>query len=424
MQIHLVSQGGTADYRYTRSILHQTLNALTYGGEAVINLGEEETEILPPAPTQAIRQTLESQKDLIQKFTTKADAFLQLAPTDPSYPRALNDLRSLYVMLHAVADDAVKMLSRESRAKVTDMLQGQIVVALMVGILGVLLTTQVTRANRDREREMLERQKAQEELRQSQAQVLHALRQSDALKSALLSSVSHELRTPLTSIKAMASRALNQAQDSPRIRRDEYLVSINQEIDHLTRLVNNLLDMSRIEAGTLKPQRDWELLEDLVEGAIASLKQSLETRELRLDLEDELPPMFVDGIQVQQVLANLLDNAVKYSFERSAISIKIHRQGDCVEIRVSNRGEGISKEDIPHIFERFYRIPSKREPNIRGTGLGLAICRSLIEAQGGSIWVESMPGHTTTFVVTLPLKPAIPEQAPSGTTSHEALPHE
>ena len=419
MQILLVSHGGEADFHYTRRILDETLKALTYGGEAIINLGENETEDLPPAPTQDIRQTLERQHDLIQKFTSEADAFLKLPITDPSYQDALKELRSLSVDLHNISEDAVKMLSKVSRAKVTEMLEGQIVVAVMVGLLGVLLTLQVTRANREREHEMFERQKAQEDLRHSEAQVLHALRQSDMLKSALLSSVSHELRTPLTSIKAMVSRALTLSQENTSSQREEYLGSINQEIDHLTRIVENLLDMSRIEAGTLKPQRDWELLEDLVEGAVRSLGKSVQTHDLQLDLEDDLPPVWLDGVQIQQVLMNLLDNALKYSYEDSAVGLKIRRVDDCVEVRVSNTGEGISQEEIPRIFERFYRVRSRPGRNIRGTGLGLAICRSIIEAHGGKIWVESVPAHTTTFVFTLPLHLESQEPVPSGTTPHE-----
>jgi two-component system, OmpR family, sensor histidine kinase KdpD len=424
MQILLVSQGGKADYHYTRRILDQTLKALTYGGEAIINLGEDETEILPPAPTQTIRQKLEAQKDRINQFTAKADAFLELDVNDPSYQDTLNELRSLHTALHTVTDDAVKMLSKESKAKVTEMLEEQILVAFMMGLLGVLLALQVTKANKAREREILERQKAQEDLRHSEAQTLHALRQSDTLKSALLSSVSHELRTPLTSIKAMVSRALDPSQGESLSPRREYLNSINQEIDHLTRLVDNFLDMSRIEAGTLQPNRDWELWEDLVEGAIGSLGTSLRERELQLDLEDDLPPVFLDGVQVQQVLVNLLDNAIKYSVEGSAIQLKIGRGGDSVEVQVSNIGAGIPKEEIPRIFERFYRVRSRGDRSIRGTGLGLAISKSIIEAHGGRIWVESVPEQTTLFAFTIPMNSETQQHVPFGPISEESPQHE
>ena len=404
MEILLVSQGGNADYHHTRKILHQTLNALTDGGKAIINPNNNQTEVLPLAPTEAIRQKLNEQKDLIGHFEIKANMFLNVPPTDPLYQGALDELRRLYLDLHVVTDDAVKMLASESRSKVTVMLEGQIVVAFMVGLLGVLLTLQVIRANREREHEILERQKAQEDLRKSETQILQALRESDTLKSALLSSVSHELRTPLTSMKARASRALNPLDKTIHHHQRENLESINQEIDHLTRLVDNLLDMSRIEAGTLKPKRDWELLEDLIEGAIGILGKSLRDRELKLDLEDDLPPVFIDGVQVQQVFVNLLENAIKYSREGSPITLKVFRTNDAVEAHVSNIGEGIPQEELPKIFDRFYRVRSRQERSIRGTGLGLAICKSIIEAHEGRIWVQSIPLQQTTFAFTLPLK--------------------
>ncbi len=424
MQILLVSQGVQANYGYTRKILHGTLDALTNGGEAIINLGKNETEVLPPASTEAIRQKLEEQKDFIMKFTVKADAFLKLPLTDPIYQDALDELRSLHESLHAVTEEGVKMLATESREKVTARLEGQIVVAFLIGLLGILLTLQVIRANREREREILERQKAQEELRKSEAQILQALRQSDTLKSALLSSVSHELRTPLTSIKAMASMALDSSGEGTPHTRAEYLESINQEIDHLTRLVENLLDMSRIEAGTLKPRRDWELLEDLVEVAMSSLGKSLRERDLQLDLEDDLPPVFIDGVQVQQVLVNLLENAIKYSKEDSAITLKVCRVGDAVEVKVSNLGEGIPQEEIPRIFDRFYRVRSPRKRSIRGTGLGLAICKGIIEAHGGRILVQSVPDQTTTFAFTLSMNSEPQEKVPFGSLSEEGSDHE
>lgn len=413
MQILLVSQGVQADYGYTRKMLHETLDALTNGGEAIIHLGKDETEILPQASTEAIRQKLEEQKVFIRKFTGQADAFLKLSLADPRYQEALDELRTLHESLHTVTEEGVKMLATESRAKVTARLEGQIAVAFLIGILGIVLTLQVIRANREREREIWERQKAQDELRKSEAQILQALRQSDTLKSALLSSVSHELRTPLTSIKAMASRALDYSGEGTPHLRAEYLESINQEIDHLTRLVENLLDMSRIEAGTLRPKRDWELLEDLVEGAIGALGKSLRERELRLELEDDLPPVFIDGVQVQQVLVNLLENAIKYSKEDSAITLKVCRVGEAVEVHVSNDGEGIPKDEISRIFERFYRGSSSRQRSIRGTGLGLAICKGIIEAHGGRIWVQSVPDQTTTFSFTLPLSSEAQEKVPS-----------
>lgn len=424
MQILLVSQGVPADYHSTRRILTQTLNALTYGGEAISNLGNNETEILPAASTETIRRKLEEQKVLIGEFAAKADAFLQIPLSDPGYQTAVDELRSLNESLHALTEEGVKMLATESRGRVTARLEGQIVVAILLGLLGVLLALQVMRANREKEREMLERQKAQEDLRNSEVQILQALRQSDTLKSALLSSVSHELRTPLTSMKAMVSRVLDCSGGEGRYPQKEYLESINQEIDHLTRLVDNLLDMSRIEAGTLRPQRDWELLEDLIEGALRALGKNLKERELLLELEEDLPSVCIDGVQIRQVLVNLLDNAIKYSTPGSAISLKVSRIDHAVEVAVSNTGEGVLQHEIPQLFERFYRASFSRRRSIRGTGLGLAICKGIIEAHGGKIRVRSVPKETTTFAFTLPLNTELQENVLFGSRSEPESRHE
>ncbi|MDH4361114.1 MAG: ATP-binding protein, partial [Nitrospirota bacterium] len=237
---------------------------------------------------------------------------------------------------------------------------------------------------------------------------IEAFRQSDALKTALLSLVSHELRTPLTAIKGSVAGLIGfSEQDSSEVQK-EFLQGINQEIDFLNGLVDNLLDMSRIEAGTLAPHREWHLLEDLVEGAIRRLKSALEGRSLHVDLGENMAPVYVDGIEVQQVLINLLDNAIKYSPAESPIKILGHITPGQVEVRVSNEGAGIPQEDLSKIFERFYRIKSLHARLIRGTGLGLAICKGIVEAHGGRIWAESLQEQGVTIGFMLPIPDAPP----------------
>ena len=133
--------------------------------------------------------------------------------------------------------------------------------------------------------------------------------ENDALKTALLSSVSHELRTPLTAIKAMVSSLRGPQGTMKREVRAEFLEGIDQDIDFLNRLVDNLLDMSKIEAGTPEPRREWHLLEDLVEGALRREGKALQSRPLEVELPEDLPSVYVNGVEVQQVLINLLDNA-------------------------------------------------------------------------------------------------------------------
>ncbi len=266
--------------------------------------------------------------------------------------------------------------------------------------------------------DVTERKQAEEELRKSREHTIAALRQSDTLKSALLSSVSHELRTPLAAIKAMVSSGFKRGATAPLSVQGEFSDAITHEVDYLNRLVDNLLDMSRIEAGAMIPQREWQLLEDIVEGAIRRVGPDMKERPLELKIDADLPPVHVDAVEIQQVLINLLDNAIKYSPARSPVRLAAARVGEGVEVRVSNAGPGVPPEDRTRIFERFYRAPTSGEGRVRGTGLGLAICKGIVEAHGGSIHCHSIPGVETVITFTIPLA----TQPETGLTDNQPCP--
>ena len=249
--------------------------------------------------------------------------------------------------------------------------------------------------------DITERKLAEERLRQSEAKETDALRQSDALKSALLSSVSHELRTPLTAMKGSVSSIIGKASSGMDREQQEILKGIDTEINYMSQLVNNLLDMSQIEAGTLIPHKEWHLMEDLVEGALRRTEQTLNNREIDIHIPENVPPVFVDAVQMQQVLINLLDNAVKYSLPASPIRLNIRIEAQNIAVEASNEGEPIQPQDLELLFDRFYRRPPVREQPIHGTGLGLAICKGLVEAHGGRIWAESI-GRKVTITFTIP----------------------
>ncbi len=252
-------------------------------------------------------------------------------------------------------------------------------------------------------RDITERKKTEEELRKSEERAIAALRQSDALKSALLSSVSHELRTPLTAIKTMVSGLIGAERNvGPEIR-EEFLDGIDREIDYLSNLVDNLLDMSKIEAGTQEPRREWHLLEDLVEASIRRHGKGLKSRQLEVRLAEDIPSILVDGVEIQRVLVNLLDNAIKYSPSKSQVRVEAAAKPQRLEVWVSNAGPGIPPEDLQRVFDRFYRVPPGSGHLKKGTGLGLAICKGIIDAHGGRIWAESTPGRETTIRFSLPL---------------------
>ena len=232
---------------------------------------------------------------------------------------------------------------------------------------------------------------------ESRAKVLE---ESDRLKSAILSSVSHELRTPLSTIKAAASslRGHDVSWDSPA--RVELIAAIDDESDHLNMLVGNLLDMSRIEAGVLKPKREWNIMAEIIGGVLARMKHLAEKHKLEIDMPEELPLVPVDYVQMEQVITNLLSNSLKYAPVNTMVRVRVQVEGDVLHALVSNQGPQIPREHLERIFDKFYRITEAER--VTGTGLGLSICKGIIEAHGGRIWAENLPDGLG-FNFTVPL---------------------
>jgi two-component system sensor histidine kinase KdpD len=226
-----------------------------------------------------------------------------------------------------------------------------------------------------------------------------ALAETDRLRTALLNSVSHDLRTPLASIKASASSLLDPTVDwDPRQRR-EFLETIDQEADRLTRLVHNLLDMSRIEAGALDPRLVETALAD-VTGPVVRLARSKSSQPIEVDVPDDLPTVLVDPVRLDQVLTNLLDNARRYAGGRG-VAVRGREVDGRVEVRVVDHGPGIPEAERERVFDQFYRLRQGGRTPPDGTGMGLAISKGIVEALGGSIRVEATPGGGATFVVSL-----------------------
>ncbi len=210
-------------------------------------------------------------------------------------------------------------------------------------------------------------------------------RRSEALKSALLDSVSHDLRTPLASVRAAAGTLMDPDVEWPPERRREIAASIDREAEWLNRLVTNFLDMSRIEAGELKPSLEVFLLSDLVDGALARSAPDAR-RHVTLDLPNDLPPILADEVFVGQVLANTVDNAVKYGGPDVPIRISARSIGDgIVRATIEDGGPGVPSDAIPRLFEKFFRVPRKGEGSRRGTGIGLSVVRGLVQAMGGEV---------------------------------------
>jgi two-component system, OmpR family, sensor histidine kinase KdpD len=235
-----------------------------------------------------------------------------------------------------------------------------------------------------------------------------ALQETDRLRTALLNSVSHDLRTPLASIKASASSLLDREVRWSDAERDEFLATINTEADRLTRLVHNLLDMSRIEAGALDPHLIESSVAEMV-GPVVRRARTASRQRVDVDVPEELPAVLVDPVRLDQVLTNLLDNARGYA-AGSPVQVVARQAGETVEVWVVDHGPGIPGPERERVFDQFYRLKGGgRRPE--GTGMGLAICRGIVQAHGGRLRVETTPGGGASFVLTLPVSPG---QAPAG----------
>jgi two-component system sensor histidine kinase KdpD len=234
-----------------------------------------------------------------------------------------------------------------------------------------------------------------------QAAGAEALRETDRLKSALLSAVSHDLRTPLASIKSAVSGLLDPDVMWDEATRRELLTAVDEETDRLTRFVANLLDLSRIEGGALRPDTDWYDVRELLETATARLGRMAARHRLTLHIDEEIGEAPLDYVQISQVIANLVENAAKFAPEGTEIRVAARRLPDAVELSVADQGPGIPPEERDHVFEKFYRAPGAGR-RAHGAGLGLAICKGLVEAHGGRIRAEDAPGGGARFVVMLP----------------------
>lgn len=235
---------------------------------------------------------------------------------------------------------------------------------------------------------------------------IEVLQHTDALRAALLSSVSHDLQTPLTSIKAAASSLRQKGVQWDEESREGFLCSIEQQADRLNRLVGNLLDMSRIENGALKPEKETYYLNELIRDVVGRMRPLLHEHPVHLHLPDDLPPVEIDYLQIDQVLTNLIENVIRYTPRGTRIDIAVSQENQQLVMSVADRGSGIPLADRERIFDKFYRISGNQcssEYPTASSGLGLAVCKGLVEAHGGRIWNENREGGGSIFFVTLPV---------------------
>jgi two-component system sensor histidine kinase KdpD len=251
-----------------------------------------------------------------------------------------------------------------------------------------------------------------------EAQQAHVSVETERMRNAILSSVSHDLRTPLATITGAASGLLEEKDQLGPAGRHELAKSIYDEAHRLDRLVRNLLDMTRLESGAVQLQKEWHPFEEIVGAALTRLESRLNGHHVRTNFPPDLPLVLSDGVLMEQVLINLLENALKFTPPSTAIELSATASDHELVFGIADRGPGIPPGDEQRIFDKFYRAGPAREG---GVGLGLTVCRGIIEAHGGRIWVEKRPGGGAVFRFTLPIEQAQPTIEPEQAERHPVV---
>ena len=236
---------------------------------------------------------------------------------------------------------------------------------------------------------------------ESEAEQIRVDIETERLRSSLLSAVSHDLRTPLSVITGASSTLLeNGATLEPKVRR-ELVASILEESERLNRLVANLLDMTRLQAGVLEVRKEWQPIEEVIGAALERLGRQLTGHPVTTHVAADLPFVPLDDLLIQQVLVNLLENAARHTPAGTPVDVSAHREGDSIVVEVADRGPGLPPGDESRLFEKFYRAGTSTSR--AGAGLGLAICRGIVQLHGGKIHAENRPGGGAVFRFSIPL---------------------
>jgi len=225
--------------------------------------------------------------------------------------------------------------------------------------------------------------------------------EAERLRTSLLSSLSHDLRTPLGAITGALTSILEDRGTLSAATRRDLLNAALEESQRMNRLIGNLLDMIRVESGALSVQKDWQPLEEPVGVALIRLEDRLRDHPVHVRLPPDLPLVPIDGVLIEQVFINLLENAVKHTPAGTPIDITATAVDGAVRVDVADSGPGLPAGEEARIFEKFYRVPGATATS--GVGLGLTIVRGIITAHGGRVWAENRPGGGALFRFTLPL---------------------
>lgn len=237
-------------------------------------------------------------------------------------------------------------------------------------------------------------------------------KQIDLEKSEVISAISHELRSPLASIKGWTSTLLRRWDKFGDEEKKHFLMTIEIDTDRVARMINELLDLSRIETGRLQLRRRMLDISEITDRVVHRLSALSEKHKIAVELPKPLPHVFADSDKIEQVLTNLVENAVKYT-DGGTIRVEAAQRDGLLDVVVSDEGQGIGEKDRLSVFGKFFRLED-RTSNPSGTGLGLYLAKGLIEAHGGSLWVDEAPSGGAAFTFSLPTEPPDAEAAPTG----------
>lgn len=222
--------------------------------------------------------------------------------------------------------------------------------------------------------------------------------ESQRMRNTFLSSVSHDLRTPLATITGAAGTLIRGGEEIPAEKRELLIVTIHEEAERLNNIIRNVLNITRLEAGTVKVNKEWQSLEDIVGAVLDRLSDKLNPYPVQTSIAPEPPLIPFDPILMEQVFTNLLENAIQHTHPGTVIDISTHRRQAFVQIEISDRGPGIKDDEKERIFDKFTR----GKDSGKGAGLGLSICKAIVEAHGGRIWADNRPGGGAIFRILLP----------------------
>jgi K+-sensing histidine kinase KdpD len=260
----------------------------------------------------------------------------------------------------------------------------------LITILGMLIvalvTTTLTVKIRNQAAEAIEREEQTRELFRLRQEAEIEV-QNERTRNALLSAVSHDIKTPLASIYGAATSLLEEEARLDSESRRELVESISDDAERLNRVVTNLLEMTRLNAG-LQPARDWYPIEEIIGSALTRLEKSLRGRQITANVAPDLPLVYVDGVLLEQVFVNLLENVAKYTPKSGQVKIVAESNGSKITVSIEDEGPGFAPGDEAHLFDKFFR---GKVEGVRGVGLGLAICKAIVEIHDGTITAANSP---------------------------------